>query len=328
MNQPLKTSVKAPSHNGNQPIRVLQHNIIHQYENTNATFLKSSKELVDKMGLQPGITYFVYDEAIQFSNEHFGSQTPFVDGNKKIAIHETFLSYIWVMCYSMWVLYDEAVAKPMQNVQAEKEINKINKDLISSAKELLTYGKSLIRVFTPWDKKKLPNPEEFSIDEEFYIFRANGLFTMAINFILCHEFAHVEKEHIDQIMLRPVGSQERKVFEKEADDRAIELMLQGKNGKNDKSIDLGILIGLCSMLYFSESTSGGKHHPDTDVRIVNFLDQINPSNDDPIWGIAGLFFKIWDDQFNLNFVWPTQINDFKELFYNTLKQVEDKKKKS
>lgn len=320
----MKISVKSEYHNGIQPIRVLQHNIIHRYENPNSEFLKKSKELIDKKGLQPGISYFIYEEPIMFSCEHFKSQTPFVDANNKIAIHETFLSYHWIICYSMCVLYDEAVAKPMQNAQLKKQVNIINNHLIKITEELFQYGKSLIKVYSKWDKEYFPNPEEYSNEEEFYILRANGLFVFAINFILCHEFAHVEKEHIDTLKSRTVSNQERKLFEKEADDRAIELMLSGKNEENEKSIELGILMGLCSMLYFKKDTSGGEHHPDTDSRIKNFLEKLNPSKEHPIWGVAALFFKLWDNQFNLNFIWPKEVNDFKELFYNTLSQIEKK----
>lgn len=321
----MKISVKSETHNGIQPIRVLQHNIIYRYENTNSEFLKTSKEIVDKKGLQPGISYFVFEEPILFKCEHFRTQTPFVDANRKMAIHETFLSYMWIMCYSMWVLYDEAVAKPMQNAQLKKNVHLIDADLIRLAEELFQYGKSLIRVYSTWDKQYFPNPEEYSETEAFYIHRANGLFTFAVNFILCHEFAHVEKDHMNAIVSRYVPNDERKLFEKEADARAIELMLNGKDGEHDRSIELGILIGLCSMLYFRSTTYGGDHHPDTDSRIKTYLEKLNPSIEDPLWGISALFLKFWDNQFNLNFDWPKHVNDFKELFYNTLTQIENRK---
>lgn len=321
----MKISIKSENHNGIQPIRVLQHNIISRFENTNSDFLKISRELVINKNLNPGISYYIYEEPILFKCEHFKSQTPCIDRNKKIAIHETYLSYLWIICYSMWVLYDEAVAKPMQNAQAGAIINVINTSRIHEAERLFEYAKSLIKVYTPWDKTNLPNPEEYSQEEEYYILRANGLFTYAINYILCHEFAHVEKEHIDAIMARKVPNIERKIFEKEADDRAIELMLAGKDGNNDKSIELGILIGLSSMLFFRNSTYGGATHPDTDNRIKNLLEKLNPSFDQPIWGVAALFFKMWDNQFKFNFNWPIHVNDFKELFYNVLQQIEEQK---
>jgi hypothetical protein len=324
-NATMKISVKSENHKGIQPIRVLQHNIVYRYENTNSDFLKCSKEIMDNKGLQPGISYFIFEEPINYSCKYFRSQTPFVDGNKKIGIHETFLSYIWINCFSLWVLYDEAVAKPMQNAQARNQVNIINTDLINLTQELFQYGKSLITVYSPWDKSYFPNPEEYSKEDEFYVLRANGLFTYAVNFILCHEFAHVEQEHIDTVKKRKVDDTERKLFEKEADDRAIELMLSGKDGENDKSLEFGVLIGLASMLFFRKTTYGGDHHPDTDNRIQNYLEKLNAPYDHPIWGGAALALKLWDNQFNLSFNWPSHANDFKEIFYGILEQIEKQK---
>jgi hypothetical protein len=319
----VKKSYLSGNHSGIQPIRVLQHNLIHGFENTNPDFLSESLSLITKTGLQPGINYYALEEAILYSTSKFKSQTPYVDLDKKIALHETFLSYMWIVCYSMFVLYDEAVAKPMQNQQSNKMVNVLDPDAISQAKKLLYYGRSLIKFYSPWDKRDLPNPEEYSLAEDFYITRANSLFVFSVNFILCHEYAHVEKSHVDQYYT--ADDLQRKNFEIEADNRAIELLLKGRNGQNDKSLELGILMGLSALLFFGNSSSGGKVHPDTDNRIKNYLEQLNAPLEAPIWGMAALFFRIWDEQFNLNFSWPSMINDFKELFYDVLKQVNSKK---
>ena len=101
----------------------------------------------------------------------------------------------------------------------------------------------------------------------------------------------------------------------------MELTLEGRNGENNLSVELGILIGLSSILFFSNKTYGGPHHPDTDKRITRYLEKLKPSNDHSIWGIAALCLRLWDTQFNLNFNWPLQVNDFKELYYSVLQQI-------
>jgi hypothetical protein len=315
----IKKSYLSGKHEGLQPIRVLQHNITYNFENTHPEFIEEMKKLISKAGLKPGITYYIYEEAIRHTTKYFKSQMPHVTSKKKIALHETFLSYMWIICYSVWILYDEAVAKPIQKQQSGPGINVIDEEAIRSAQELLDYGKSLIGKYLPWEKARLPNPEEYSIAEDFYITRANSLFGFAINFILCHEYAHVEKRHHDQAAL--ANSQQRKQFEREADNRAIELTLKGRNGENDKSVELGILMGLSALLFLKSNTTGGPHHPDTDWRIKNYLNQLNPTNESPIWGIATLFFKLWDQEFGNKFTWPTEINDFKELVNLTLAQI-------
>jgi hypothetical protein len=82
-----------------------------------------------------------------------------------------------------------------------EEINKIDPYRITKAQQLFNYGISLIKIFTPWDKSTLPNPECYDEQDEFYVQRVNAVFVYAMNFILCHEFVHVEREHIDKLIL-------------------------------------------------------------------------------------------------------------------------------
>ena len=267
-----KRSLLSAGHGGIQPIRVLQHNLISAFENTNPGFLQEIMHVINTAGLQPGLSYYTYEECIWFSNAEFSSQTPGVDLTKKIALHETFLSHIWILCYAVWILFDESVAKPIQKKLLAENTNVIDYEAAASAKLLLSYGRSLFHFYTPWDKKTLPNPEEYGTGEEFYIERTNSLFVFAINFILCHEYAHVENGHLDQLATATVADRRR--FEIEADARAIELVLKGRNGFNDSNIELGTLMGLGALLFFRSSTSGGLVHPDTDTRIVTYLEEL------------------------------------------------------
>lgn len=312
---------------GVQPIRVLRHDIVGNFENFNYEVLPIIKILIEDGKFHPGITYYTLEEPISFGCSDFKTQTPCVKLSGKILIHETYLSYLWIVCYSLWVLYDEAVAKPIQIQQKQNNIDPIDKSLISKAEELLQYGKSLIVTYSKWDIENLPNPERYTNEDEFYILRTNAIFIYAITFILYHELAHVEKGHTSKLATRKIEDNERIQFEVEADNRAIELMLKGRDAVNGRTIELGILMGLASMLFFSKESSGGRHHPDLDIRINSYLQELNPTNEEPIWGVASLFLKLWDNQFNLDFNWPKHINDFKELFNNTLTQVADKKRK-
>lgn len=300
-----------PSHAGSQPIRVLQHNIIKQFEDTTPEFIQLTIDTIIDKGLKRGIGYVINEHPIDFMvNGH--RQTPFVDGTKKIYIHETFASYVWCIAYSLVVLYDEAVAKPSQNLFLNEERNKIDPKRISDAQTLFDYGISLIRIFTKWDKS-LPNPESYKEEDRFYIERVNTVYIYALNFILCHEFIHVEREHIDRLLLGNITNLDSLEFEREADKKAIELILSGVSEEKRKSAIGGILIGLCCLLYFKSETLN-QTHPDTDKRIDYFLKTINPKNDDSIWGIAALAYRLWDNQFSKAFNYPKQVNDFKEMY--------------
>lgn len=298
------------THIGTQPIRVLQHNIIKQFEDTTPEFIQLTLDTIIDKGLQRGIGYHVNENPIIIPGGR--AQTPYVDGTKKIYIHETFASYVWCVTYSLIVLYDEAVAKPSQNLFMNRPINKIEYEKIKNAQAVFDYGLSLITTFSHWDKR-LPNPESYPEDDSFYIERSNAVFIYALNFILCHEFIHVEREHVDRKLLGTITNLENIELEKEADRKAIELILTGVTSDRRKSAIAGILVGLCTLLYFRSETLSNSH-PDTDKRIDNFLQIVNAPSDDSLWGVAALAYKLWDNQFSKAFNYPKQINDFKEMY--------------
>lgn len=308
----MKINRLSSSHAGNQPIRVLQHNVTFQFETTNPTFIELSKSVIKNKGLQAGIGYYINDKPILEKIDGH-NQTPFVNSNGKIHVHETFLSYVWCVCYSMLVLYEEAIAKASQNQVSKTLVHHIDIEKINKAQELFDYAKSLITSFSVWDKSNLPNPEEYSADDIFFIERANGLFVYAMNFILCHEFAHIELEHFVKRQQGQNSVSDILIFEKEADQRAMDLVLSGTTAQTKLSAEIGVLMGLCSMLFFkqkSETTT----HPATDDRIHKLIEKVNASDSDPHWGIAVLAFKLWDNQFMKNFTWPKEVHDLKELY--------------
>ncbi len=312
------------NHPGLQPVRVLQHNVTARFEETNPQFAALTKQLMEAINFQPGIGYFISEGALVDLDDDGHNHTPYIDEQHKIMVHETFLSYIWCMCYSLMVLYEEAVAKPSHNQVAQQMVQVPDQAAIDRAHELLAYGRSLIKMYTPWDMAALPNPQRYNSDD-VWVERANGVFTYAMNFILCHEFAHAEKQHIDQLNgLRRTPEEVRQVriaFEKEADQRAIELMLQGTTTATAASQYSGILVGLCSMLFFS-STTTSRVHPSTDDRINAFIETVNPEPASPLWGIATLAFRLWDGQFSKDLTWPKEVRDMKELYYLVKGQVQ------
>lgn len=197
--------------------------------------------------------------------------------------------------------------------------------LVELTVELFEYGRSLIGSYSAWDKKYYPNPEEYSEDEVFYIIRTNALFTYAINFILCHEFAHVEKGHVVEINTRSVPNEERIIFEKDADDMAIELILKGRDGSNNKTLEYGALFGLLSLLFFKKNVQGKDRHPDIDHRINNYLDKLNPPENSQLWGIAAVALRLWDEQFGIGFNYPIDAYNFKVFFLKHLNSLDQTK---
>lgn len=308
----MKTSVKKDTHTGEQPIRVLKHNLTTRLVERNEEYIKS---LFSDFKLDKNIIYHV--ASLPLSSR----QTPFIDSNGQINIHETFQSYIWIVTYYLFVLHEEMVAIPdlkRRNMPVHKNQNLA---LVNEAKELFNYGKSLVRGFSSWDKENLPNPEYFDENTEagWYILRTNDLYVEVFNLILYHETAHAELEHIKQIKSRNLSNADRKLLELEADSRAIELLTS--NRRNVKATDLSIIIALSSMLFFKNNLDGGSIHPNIDVRIENAVHLLKPDEESPVWAVLTIFLKVWSEQFLITLKEKQEYDSYKDLYYDYISQV-------
>lgn len=303
----MKKSVYNPSeHKGAQPIRVLAYNIIEWFEKTYPDFIIELENEVNHNGLQKGISYLIGNNPI--------TEVAFVDGNKKIAIEETFLSYLWSISYGLVVIYDNGILQPTLNGTYNGKLNP-NDEKTMKALGLFKYGLSLIGNFSEWDKASLPNPEEYDNEEDEYVEKVNSVFLHAIKFILCHEFAHVYLGHVDADNSGiPASDAEIKKDEYSADNYAISTVLQGVTDTQSKTnICMGVVAGLCALLFLDKELTRTTH-PDSDLRIQNAIDQFNLAEDDNIWGIACLGFQFWATKYNIDLELPTEkVNTYKEL---------------
>jgi hypothetical protein len=103
----------------------------------------------------------------------------------------------------------------------------------------------------------------------------------------------------------------------------MELVLDGVNPSNIVTKRMGILMGLCSLLFFkSTTTSAG--YPDMDDRIDAILEKINPDPQDGMWGIATLTYKLWDRLHNIGLEWKEGLASPKELYYDIKRQVKQR----
>ncbi|MFV0398401.1 MAG: phage exclusion protein Lit family protein [Bacteroidales bacterium] len=307
----MKASVKKETHSGNQPIRVLKHNLTARLVERNEEYIIS---LQSDFRLNKNIQYHAAESPI------IDGQTPYINEEGIINLHETYLSYVWIVCYHFFVLHEEDLAIPdliKQGLTTKAQ----NLQLVKDAEELFSYGKSLIVSYYAWDKDNLPNPEflDEQTDEGYYILRTNDLYVEVLNFILYHETAHAEFEHIKQKNTKGLKSQEQKDFEIEADSRAIELILS--NGRNRNVSELAIIIGLGSMLFFRKSLDRGSKHPNIDIRLENAIRLFSPKEESPIWTMLSLFLKIWDKQFALGLTEQPAYDTYKDLYCDLLSQI-------
>ena len=298
-------------HLGTQPIRVLHHVNVYWFQNLHPDFMAELTTAFDKYDLAKKLD-------VKFG-EHPIQSGPYITvANKTITLDETFLSYLWCISHSIYTLYIQTIDYVRLNQQFGFERYKISEDLITKARTSFDYGKSLILDFTKWDIDNLPNPEKYLAEERDFIEQPNIFYTHAINFILAHEYTHGIK-HIDEIKKGVYEKSSFIAFEKEADFEAIELMKKGifSNKINELGIQIGITIGILSMLYFSSSTKGIKH-PNKEDRLVDGLIQLGLEDESPCWGIALIGIELWSEQFGLDYKWDRKLTDkqaFDDIIY-------------
>jgi hypothetical protein len=286
---------------GTQPIKVLIPNILHWFQNIYPEFKDDLEKIIEQKGLKKGIKYINEESKI----EH----PAVVTTNQEIRVEESFLSYLWIICYCMLVIFDELVQKPQNSIP-----NPDKGRLLKNSRELFRYGISLLKRYSDW-KKHLPNPEIYEKADEYYILKANSIFLNAFNFVICHELSHVSLGHNDNPFS---GIQESKEvtlqLEIDADKGAIEIILKGiATEKTVRDRITGLIVGLCSLLFFT-SDLNGNDHPDPDDRLTVALNSLNLPEDDYNWGIAAMGFQLWADEKGLSLTIPTEVETYKEWF--------------
>ena len=306
------------SHIGSQPIRVL-------YQNTKYWFKHIYPEF-DTTEFQKAIKEFCLYEDINIIDREERIGCPaYVGTFKIISIQETFLSYLWCTTYSLLYLYDKTIHETRLN-ETFVISNRV-KEKASKAHDLFKYGLSLLDRYNPWDKEKLPNPELYDRFDDDYIEKTNAAYLNAVNFILFHELGHVILGHIDNDIENEekgikVAIDELIQNEIEADDFSFDRMFRSpENLTNSHTVSVGVISGLCSFLFFSANLKG-IDHPDFDKRLQTALEKLNLADEDNLWGISCLAFKLWAINHRLNLKWPTVVETYKDLFYITIKELE------
>lgn len=287
---------------GFSPIRVLNGNILHGFENISPQFLDVAIELVNEGRVNPGI---------QFDNEIGKVEVPRVAFGT-IFIQETFLAYVWGIIYSMTTLYHEVIHKMSFNDSTKGFKKKTNQYVARNACKLWEYSISLIEQYSVWPHD-LPNPEFYRKKDRKLVEATNGLYIEAVKFILAHEFSHILFNHNRENVLQE---------EIDADNHALELLFQQNNNiQAHYTKRFGILIGMCSLVFFTDKLSQ-REYPDTNKRIHQIIDKFKLENNDGMWGIATLAYKLWDTNFTKNLVWKQGLNTPMDLYNDILHQIE------
>lgn len=294
------------------PIRVLSNNIIHGFENIHPTFKSDAKFVHTNMSLNNGIIYSINEKGI-YSDKVYLPHLSFMNGNlKEIVLYETFSAYLWIVCYSIYILWNEIAHVPALT----KSYMNINLNIMQKALDFLGFGMTLITSYSLWDKDKMPNPEVYHIENEVNIGIANHCYVNAMVFILLHEFYHAKLGHAPTLNVNNTKNNEY-----EADNKAFDTIIIGMDNDIKKlNYSLGVISGLIALLFLSKNAFS-LTHPASDERIKIFIEKLKLNDDhNEIWALPCIAYKLWDIYYNIGFEWGDNSGTYKELFLKIYNQ--------
>lgn len=321
----METIYKEESFPGNHPVRVLKNNIIDNFETVRDGSLARISKAVHQMKVKPGIKICISKEPLR---------TPFVECDEKtIHIDENYLAYLWAMCYSLFVIYEEGVQKRIVSGRSMGFIH-YNNSLLRNAKNLFEWTLTLKEQYSDWDLS-LPNPERHNDNtEKWYAEKVNGIFIDVVTYWLYHEFAHLVNDHCSalQNILRKKPEELSdselaylKQVESEADTYAFDSIIAISDSEQYKlHKGLALVLAHCSNLFAVKEPTSVKQfkHPDLDNRILSSIENLNlqdNSSADYIWYLGAVCCYLFFEYHSITI--PTQpiVNSAQELFFKLLK---------
>ncbi|WP_165782540.1 phage exclusion protein Lit family protein [Leptospira meyeri] len=222
---------------------------------------------------------------------------PYVIKSGAIFIRETFLSFLWTMCYPCIVMTGELYRHVLDNETVDMEKWKKSIDVAQ-------YGKSLITQFSECNTN-LPNPESYSPSDEKYINITNISYFWALHFILFHEVAHVEKGHFDL----PHDINHEYEADEYSFDKLLSIMGKLPSEGQKQTLVQGIISAFFSLLILSPFNEIYKEesHPFTFNRLSRFMHKLElnlkMTEDDDYWSFALIALELTNSTSNNVIKW-------------------------
>jgi len=273
------------SPDGTQPIRVLNFCILEYLKNEELRLqdlLKIAKDDgIEHISTEPLEIVFKFEEAkVEIPAE--------VRPNNKILLYDSFLSYLWCICFSSIVNFNESIQKLRTNRASDE-------GLIDHGKYIYDYSKSLLSSYSNWDKTK-PNPEYYPSELAWIINVTTYAYLDAVWFIVLHEYAHILYGHTNRSFSGEKPSAGRLRYEEiQADQFAARFCMKDINsievGRKEEKLS-GFILGLLALM-MSEDQLDFPNYPHIHVRVVAILNTISWSELNLAWGICASVFQRW-----------------------------------
>jgi len=295
----------SPKFRGYLPIRVLNNNFANWFIEISPTFKMEYYDEVKYRGLNEKIIIDIRKSEIKDIAQ--------IDKNG-IKIYENFNQYLWSICYSIIVIFDLGIQEPSINKTFDGLI-RFNTIKLRNAKKLFDHSFSLFSNYNTNKFFSLPNPEKYTRNNQFYIERANGVYSAAMVFILLHEFGHQYYGHLENYSS---NSEEAKKDEFLVDDYAFDLMERHFQNIEGKTYKAGIVLGLGSLVLLDKTLDGGNEHPDSHSRLLRQIEKMNLSEIDNTWGIACVLINLWGIKYNIAVTDRMYFEHYKDMFYHQM----------
>jgi len=300
---------------GTQPVRVLWQNVLDWFEGKYPEFPSELEQIARDFGTTLTIKYFRSEAPILGHPQ--GDMLPHVqieDGH--IAIYDTFLSYVWALSYGFFVIFEEQWHGPRTGKQPGH--GKPMGYFLDGGYKVLHYGFDLLTQFRKWPND-LPNPDTYTGEATYYVGLTESIYLAAVDFILCHELAHIACGHLRrqkeaQARGECITCHERKQFELEADKWAVERVSRGMRprGQSQTAVGFGFIAGLGSLLFLNRELTS-RTHPDKNNRIRTALVALAIDDLDSLWGIAAVFYIAWNQRFDAGLDFSGEFDTYKAL---------------
>jgi hypothetical protein len=298
-------------------IRALEHNITKAFERAVG------------VGLPQTISSGTVRREIDFLIDEVPLRTPYADANTgKIAVQETYLSYIWAVFYALLVIQEEGITKALQARTFSGHVL-FNTPTLIESRHLFQWALALRHSFVPWPGH-LPNPSTCQSvgPSADYAGKVNALFIGATSYVLCHEYAHLINQHAQTIAkLRTIPARVRsdadralgKQIETEADTFARGCMQTSTDatGGTTQSAIAAVMLHCADMLSFLNPIDLKQSlHPDVDQRLLNSIHFAAPAGhaENFLWGTACFTARKFFDLHRLAVFEPGRISSMQELF--------------
>lgn len=244
--------------------------------------------------------------------------------SKNIHVDETFLSAFWNYCFGL------IFSTPLGQTDKGEVLEN------SNPYDSLEYCRNIFTKYETWNLEQLPNPELRKKELTGAINFTNKVYSLGLNFILIHEFAHIVRGDVFEPHISKSRSHE---MEFACDLYAFEVFASSVDVTNPEMI-IGILCATGLITFCSTFTDrDAQTHPFPDERLVKILEgfakhsKLEKNNN--IWNIAIWILFTWDFLHNkcfpgskdsiLNVDPPENVKDGQRTFYETLERLQKKK---